>query len=59
MLTRSTQTIEPSAKSVAEPDFRRSIEWVMLVRLVVTTLLLGATIFFHLSEMDITLIMLE
>lgn len=32
------------------PDFRRRVEWFMLVRLVVTTLLLGATIFFQLTQ---------
>jgi len=31
------------------PDFRRRVEWFMLLRLIVTTLLLGATIFFQLS----------
>jgi two-component system sensor histidine kinase PilS (NtrC family) len=32
------------------PDFRRRVEWLMLLRLMVTTLLLGITIFFQLRE---------
>jgi two-component system sensor histidine kinase PilS (NtrC family) len=32
------------------PDFRRRVEWMMLLRLVITTLLLGATIFFQFRE---------
>ena len=32
------------------PDFRRRVEWLMLLRLMVTTLLLGLTIFFQLRE---------
>lgn len=32
------------------PEFRRRVEWFMLLRLVVTTLLLGATIFFELTQ---------
>lgn len=32
------------------PEFRRRVEWMMLLRLVVTTLLLGATIFFQFRE---------
>jgi len=34
----------------AGPDFRRRVEWMMLLRLVVTTLLLGATIYFQFRE---------
>ncbi|HMK34993.1 MAG TPA: ATP-binding protein [Desulfomonilaceae bacterium] len=32
------------------PDFRKRVEWLMLLRLMVTTLLLGMTIFFQLRE---------
>lgn len=32
------------------PEFRRQVEWLMLLRLMVTTLLLGITIFFQLRE---------
>ncbi|MBI4964784.1 MAG: PAS domain S-box protein [Desulfomonile tiedjei] len=32
------------------PEFRKRVEWMMLLRLVVTTLLLGATIFFQFRE---------
>ncbi len=32
------------------PDYRRRVEWLVLLRLVVTSLLLGATIFFQLSQ---------
>lgn len=32
------------------PDYRRRVEWLMLLRLLLTTLLLGATIFFQLRE---------
>lgn len=32
------------------PDFRKRVEWVMLLRLIVTTGLLAATIFFQLQE---------
>jgi two-component system sensor histidine kinase PilS (NtrC family) len=32
------------------PDFRKRVEWLMLLRLLLTTLLLGATIFFQLRE---------
>jgi two-component system sensor histidine kinase PilS (NtrC family) len=31
------------------PEYRKRVEWLMLLRLVVTNLLLGATIFFHLG----------
>jgi len=36
-------------ESPSGADFRKRVEWLMLLRLVVTTLLLGATIFFQLS----------
>ncbi|MEJ2715764.1 MAG: ATP-binding protein [Deltaproteobacteria bacterium] len=39
-------------ESPGGPDYRRRVEWLMLLRLVVTTLLLGATIFFQLSQSD-------
>ena len=32
------------------PEFRKRVEWLMLLRLVVTTFLLGATLFFQLQE---------
>gem|GEM_PF-6384306 len=32
------------------PEFRKRVEWLMLLRLLLTTLLLGATIFFQLRE---------
>lgn len=32
------------------PDLRKRVEWLMLLRLVVTTFLLGATLFFQLQE---------
>lgn len=32
------------------PEFRKRVEWLMLMRLVVTTFLLGATLFFQLQE---------
>ena len=37
-------------------DYRRRVEWLMLLRLLVTTLLLGATIFFQLSQTDFFLL---
>ncbi len=33
-----------------EPEFRKRVEWLMLLRLIVTTFLLGVTIFFQLSQ---------
>jgi two-component system sensor histidine kinase PilS (NtrC family) len=35
--------------SPSGPEYRKRVEWLMLLRLVVTNLLLAATIFFHLS----------
>ncbi len=38
------------------PDYRKRVEWLMILRMVVTTLLLAATIFFHLEGGTKTLI---
>ena len=39
-----------------ESEFRKRVEWLILFRLVVTSLLLGATVFFQLREADPQLI---
>lgn len=49
MLKRAADALLPPVPGTG-PEFRRRIEWLMLLRLVVTTLLLGATLFFQLQQ---------
>lgn len=39
-------------ESLSGPDFAKRLQWLMFVRLIVTTLLLGATILFHVEHID-------
>lgn len=48
-LKRTADALLPPVPGTG-PEFRRRVEWLMLLRLVVTTLLLGATLFFQLQQ---------
>jgi two-component system, NtrC family, sensor histidine kinase PilS len=49
ILRRTADALLPPVPGTG-PEFRRRVEWLMLLRLVVTTLLLGATLFFQLQQ---------
>ena len=42
----------PDNESLSGADFAKRLQWLMLVRLIVNTLLLGATILFHVEHID-------
>lgn len=52
ILRRTIAGLFPVNESLSGPDFAKRLEWLMLVRLIVTTLLLGATIFFHAKHVN-------
>ncbi len=45
---RSLVTLIRPKEQINGPEFRKRVEWLMLLRLMVTTLLLASTIFFQL-----------
>lgn len=49
LFSRAIELILPP-KLGQVPDYRKRVEWLILLRLVVTTFLLGATLFFQLQE---------